>query len=173
MADSVGIGFPRKGMQLGHLFYDYDDNTLYMFLGGDPTDANQWRAISQPSGGAGNLDYIFSTKFIGAEISTALGNFGESFYIIPADGTLTSWSVILGNTAVTADVDVELVNDPFGADDVIDTVTLLNGLNQQVFTRNLDVAITAGTMIMVRIPTAMDPAEQEVKISVQVTLRPA
>lgn len=46
MADSVGKGFPTKGIQLGHLFFDIDENALYQYVGGIPTSVISWKLLS-------------------------------------------------------------------------------------------------------------------------------
>lgn len=42
MADSVGGGFPTTNIQVGHIFCDRDDLTLWKYLGGDPRLASSW-----------------------------------------------------------------------------------------------------------------------------------
>jgi hypothetical protein len=46
MADSAGSGFPTTNLEKGHLFYDIDDNILYMYIGGDPKLRSSWKLIS-------------------------------------------------------------------------------------------------------------------------------
>ena len=46
MADSVGGGFPTTNLQIGHIFCDRDDLTLWKFLGGDPQLASSWLLIN-------------------------------------------------------------------------------------------------------------------------------
>lgn len=43
MANSVGKGFPTTNLQIGHIFCDIDDLTLWQFLGGDPRLVTSWR----------------------------------------------------------------------------------------------------------------------------------
>lgn len=46
MADSIGKGFPRNNLQIGHTFCDIDDLTLWKYVGG-PTDVvSSWVLIS-------------------------------------------------------------------------------------------------------------------------------
>ena len=50
MADSVGgSGFPRTGIQHGHLHFDTINNILYVWNGGDPADNTNWSVV----GGSG------------------------------------------------------------------------------------------------------------------------
>lgn len=45
MADSIGKGFPRSNLQIGHTFCDIDDGTLWKYIGG-PTDVvSSWVLI--------------------------------------------------------------------------------------------------------------------------------
>ena len=47
MADSVGGGgFPTTNLQIGHIFCDRDDLTLWKFLGGEPRLASSWLLIN-------------------------------------------------------------------------------------------------------------------------------
>lgn len=46
MANSSGKGFPSTNLQLGHLFADVDDNTLWKFIGGDPKLVTSWLLIN-------------------------------------------------------------------------------------------------------------------------------
>jgi hypothetical protein len=43
MANSVGKGFPTTNLQVGHIFCDIDDLTLWQYLGGDPRLVTSWR----------------------------------------------------------------------------------------------------------------------------------
>lgn len=36
MADSVGSGFPTTGIQVGHIFCDLDERSLWKYIGGIP-----------------------------------------------------------------------------------------------------------------------------------------
>jgi len=45
MANSVGKGFPTTNLQVGHVFCDVDDATLWQFLGGIPTSVASWILI--------------------------------------------------------------------------------------------------------------------------------
>lgn len=46
MANSTGKGFPSTNLQVGHLFADIDDNTLWRFIGGDPRLVTSWVLIN-------------------------------------------------------------------------------------------------------------------------------
>lgn len=53
MADSVGSGFPSTGINKGHIFYDFDESSMWMYLGGIPKLASSWvllygRLTTQP-----------------------------------------------------------------------------------------------------------------------------
>lgn len=43
MANSVGKGFPTTNLQVGHIFCDIDDLTLWQYLGGNPLSVVNWR----------------------------------------------------------------------------------------------------------------------------------
>lgn len=45
MANSVGKGFPSANIQIGHVFCDIDDLTLWKYLGGDPKIVTSWLLI--------------------------------------------------------------------------------------------------------------------------------
>jgi hypothetical protein len=42
MADSVGSGFPSTGINKGHVFYDFDESSVWLYLGGIPRLASSW-----------------------------------------------------------------------------------------------------------------------------------
>ena len=46
MANSVGGGFPTTNLQIGHIFCDIDDLTLWKFIGGDPQSVTSWVLIN-------------------------------------------------------------------------------------------------------------------------------
>lgn len=46
MADSIGKGFPSVSIQIGHLFCDIDDNSLWKFLGNTATAEVNWVVIN-------------------------------------------------------------------------------------------------------------------------------
>jgi hypothetical protein len=46
MADSVGNGFPRTGIQEGHLHFRLDENALYMYIGGNPAVDTNWVLVA-------------------------------------------------------------------------------------------------------------------------------
>ncbi len=43
---SVGIGFPSSNIQKGHLFYDLDESSIWVYLGGDPKVVTSWRLLN-------------------------------------------------------------------------------------------------------------------------------
>jgi hypothetical protein len=43
VADSVGVGFPTSNLQKGHTFFDLDDQSEWLYLGGDPKSVASWR----------------------------------------------------------------------------------------------------------------------------------
>jgi len=45
MANSVGKGFPTTNLQIGHVFCDSDDLTLWEFVGGNPALVASWRLM--------------------------------------------------------------------------------------------------------------------------------
>lgn len=45
MADSVGKGFPTTRLQIGHIFCNIDDLTLWEYLGGVPASVASWKLI--------------------------------------------------------------------------------------------------------------------------------
>jgi hypothetical protein len=46
MADSVGSGFPSTGIQKGHTFFDLDEQSLWMYIGGIPRLVSSWKLLS-------------------------------------------------------------------------------------------------------------------------------
>jgi hypothetical protein len=45
MADSIGKGFPRNNLQIGHTFCDIDDGTLWKYIGGPTNLVSSWVLI--------------------------------------------------------------------------------------------------------------------------------
>lgn len=45
MADSIGKGFPRNNLQIGHMFCDIDDGTLWKYIGGPTNIVSSWVLI--------------------------------------------------------------------------------------------------------------------------------
>ena len=45
MADSVGGGFPTTGIQKGHTFFDIDEGSTWIYLGGIPRLVSSWKLV--------------------------------------------------------------------------------------------------------------------------------
>jgi len=46
MADSVGSGFPSTGINKGHTFYDIDEGSTWVYIGGIPRLVSSWKLIN-------------------------------------------------------------------------------------------------------------------------------
>lgn len=46
MADTVGGGFPTSGVQKGSTFFDIDDSTTWIYLGGPPRLVSSWKLLN-------------------------------------------------------------------------------------------------------------------------------
>lgn len=44
--NSVGKGFPTTNIQKGHSFYDLDEGSIWVFLGGDPREPASWKLLN-------------------------------------------------------------------------------------------------------------------------------
>ena len=79
MADSVGSGFPSTGINKGHIFYDFDQSSMWMYLGGIPRLASSWEMLY------GRLDGQPDTSLWGQAQTGAL-------WSLVSDGKYYGWN---------------------------------------------------------------------------------
>jgi len=73
MSQSVGIGFPSTNLQIGHTFFDLDDKSSWIFLGGDPKQASSWRLTNGTFGSDPDTSTWGSNQAGATWFNTALG----------------------------------------------------------------------------------------------------
>lgn len=176
MADSVGNGFPVTNLNVGWAHYYISRQTLYVWNGGDPADESTWSEIggSGEGGGSGVVGVQrWYWSMIGTELSVDFGAFGEKDFIVPADGTITKWGVIIGNASLVENADMEIHRNPFGDDELIDSETILSGAQQFVFERTVLQVVLAGDVIAVYHQNTLDPTNHEEKLSGYVEFTPS
>lgn len=175
MADSVGSSvFPRTGIQEGHLHFNKDANTLHVYNGGDPSNIVNWSEV----GGSGSAIASSSIQrwpfhMTGTEMSVGFGVSGEVEVIIPVDGTITKWGVIIGTVPTPVEFDIELIDDPFGGSDPIDIITIPISSTQLITENVLSFVVTANQVIGVFQITTFNPAVHDVKISGYIEFTPS
>lgn len=74
MSDSVGSGFPSTGINRGHLFYDVDDNSLWVYLNGPAALVSSWKLLN------GNLASQPDTSLWGMLQAGASWTFNGVYY---------------------------------------------------------------------------------------------
>jgi hypothetical protein len=124
MADSVGIGFPTSGIQKGHTFFDLDEQSEWVYLGGDPKSVASWRLKSgvfnnDPDTSAWGLSQAGASWF-----NTALGL--PRFWTGSAVASTGSNSGGSGSTAAGFDYKtMSVIQDDFMINDVDTALGLL------------------------------------------------
>jgi len=172
MSDSVGSGFPTRGIQRGHIFFDTDVQTLFVYLGGDAANSANWKPIAAP-----NVQR-WPTKFIGTEVSVGFGLLAEANFVAPVNGTITKWGLIVGSVVLPAVTDVELQIGPSNESGQLDAFSIPVAENRR-YERALslidvpDAVIAAGTIVRITITTTYSPANHAVKISGYVDFEPS
>jgi len=177
MADSVGAGFPTRNIQRGHLFFDTDTSTLYVYIGGDPAgDAANWRSVSVGSVIPGSETVAGFVRwpwmFTGTSMSTGFGEIARATFVAPAAGRITQWQIVESFATWPTDATILLNFDPFGASINVDIFTLPSGTQNEVFTRNVSRIVAAGDIVMVQQNTTLSPALHNVVLSGYVDFTP-
>lgn len=172
MADSVGNGFPITNLNVGWTHYYISRRILYVWNGGDPADESTWSEIGGSSAsviGEQRWPWYLS----GADVSVGSGVSGELEFIIPSDGIITGWGVIVGSVPTPVEFDIELRDDPFGGADPIDIITLPISSTQLVEERNISFVVSAGDVIGIFEDTTLNPAVLDLKISGYIDFTPS
>ena len=106
MADSVGSGFPSTGINKGHTFYDIDEGSTWVYIGGIPRLVSSWRLIngifvSDPDTSTWGEIQSGATWFNTTELLVKVWN-GTA--ITTVGGGSTSFSALTSGTNVQADM---------------------------------------------------------------------
>lgn len=171
MADSVGSGFPKNNFNRGHLFFDIDNNTLYMFIGNDTSDPANWIAINTGSSGSGSGSQRWFWKFSGTEFSVGFGVTAEQDFVAPANGTIVQWGIISINAG--QDANFSLRYDPFSTDIPIDSVIITSTQTETLFERVVSRAVLLGDIVAVYQTNTFNPAEHDARMCGYIDFTPA
>jgi hypothetical protein len=171
MADSVGgAGFPITGIQEGHIHFNKNDNTAYMYAGGDPANVSNWNQIVLNGGSSSRQRWHY--LLTGTMMSAGFGIAGQYFFVAPLAGTITKWGIILGSTTITDNLTLRLYYDPLVSFTQIGQQILVGGTNSKVFEQAMSQSVVAGDLLMVANQNTVNPAQQTIMVGGYVDFTP-
>jgi len=168
MADSVGAGFPTTGIQRGHIFFDLDTQLPYVFIGGNAADVANWLVLNIGALVIPPIVQRWHWQASGFEVSTPNDTptgATEMFFVMPSDGRLVKWGIVIGSVSAPFTTNFRLVADPFVTFAPFEFLAFNPGDDNMKLEATFSRSVLAGDVIMVNEFNVYNPANTQVRLS--------